>query len=181
MALGSTVVAFDIELADVDRGEYASLALKVAQHPSESAPYLVARVLAYALEHTEGIAFTPGGLSSADEPAVDVRDLTGRRIAWIEVGTPDSARLHKASKAAERVAVYCHKDPAAWLRALAAGKVFEPSRIALWALPRDAVSRLGDALARRNTWSLTRTEGTVYLEAGDTSVQLAVERLPWPG
>ena len=34
-----------------------------------------------------------------------VRDLTGTIKAWIEVGAPDAARIHKASKAAPRVAV----------------------------------------------------------------------------
>src|SRR5262245_25460311 len=106
--MSATAHTFDVELSDVDRGVYESLSLRTARHPSESEQYLVARVLAYALEYTPGIAFTQG-LFASDEPAVWVRDLTDQLVAWIEVGTPDPARLHKASKAAERVAVYCHK------------------------------------------------------------------------
>src|SRR4051812_47354462 len=98
MALTATVHHFDVELSDVDRGVYESLSFKAARHPSETAEYLVTRVLAYCLEYTEGIAFSKGGLSEPDEPAVVVRDLTGALRAWIEVGSPDAARLHRASK-----------------------------------------------------------------------------------
>jgi uncharacterized protein YaeQ len=69
---------FDIELADHDRQGYESLALRVAQHPSESDEYLIARVLAYLLEFTEGIEFSRG-VSEPDEPTMAVRDRTGAR------------------------------------------------------------------------------------------------------
>src|SRR5438045_1901862 len=110
MSLTATIYNFEIELADADRHVYESLALRVAQHPSESPEYLITRVLAYAIEYTDGIAFS-AGLSDQDEPAITVRDLTGAVRSWIEIGSPEAARLHRASKAAPRVAVYTHKDP----------------------------------------------------------------------
>src|SRR6185503_10863791 len=58
LALTATIYTFDIDLANADRGVYEKLALRVARHPSESEDYLVTRVLAYCLEHTEGIAFS---------------------------------------------------------------------------------------------------------------------------
>src|SRR5215204_2242369 len=111
MALGATVYNFDIDLADSDRGVYEALALRIARHPSESDEYLIARVLAYCLEYREGIEFSRGGLSDPDEPPLAVRDLTGALRAWIDVGTPDASRLHKACKRTPRVAVYIPKDP----------------------------------------------------------------------
>ena len=96
MALGATIYNFDVELSDTDRQRYESLALRVARHPSESEPYLIARVLAYLLEFVEGIEFSRG-VSDPDEPAIAVRDLTGAITSWIDVGSPDAARLHKAS------------------------------------------------------------------------------------
>ena len=174
---GSTVFVFDIELSDVDRGVYEALSLKVAQHPSESDTYLVTRVLAYCLEYTEGIGFTLG-LSDADEPPIAVTDLTGRRVATIEVGTPDPARLHKATKATERVVVYCHKDPQAWLRALGAAKIYAPERLTGWQLERAAVDALAESLQRRNRWSLSRTEDTLYIDGEAVSVVTPLERLP---
>ncbi len=61
--------SFAIELADIDRGVYEKLDLRVARQPSETAPYMLSRVLAYSLEYTEGISLTEG-VASGDEPAV---------------------------------------------------------------------------------------------------------------
>ncbi len=110
MALGATMYVFEVRLADADRGVYETLTLRVARHPSETAEYLVTRLFAYCLEYAEGIAFSKG-LSDPDEPAISVRDLTGALQAWIDIGAPDAARLHKAAKAAPNVAVYVHRDP----------------------------------------------------------------------
>ena len=77
LALTATIHTVDIDLTDHDRGVYDTLALRVARHPSESDDYLVTRVLAYALEYAEGIAFSTGGLSSPDDPPLTIRDLTG--------------------------------------------------------------------------------------------------------
>ena len=110
MALTATMYTFDVELADVDRGVYESLSLRVARQPSETEQFLVTRVLAYCLEYGEGIAFSRG-LAEPDEPALAVRDLTGALRSWIEIGAPNAARLHKASKTAPRVVIYAHKDP----------------------------------------------------------------------
>lgn len=179
MARGATVVQFEIELSDVDRGVYESLSFSAAQHPSESGPYLAARVLAFALEHCEGLAFTQG-LSSGDNSAIQTHDLTGQLLGWVEVGTPAGPRLHKASKAADHVAVYCHKDPSAWLKDLARERVHRSESIQLFALDPAGVTAVADALERRNVWSLSRVDGVVYLQAGDTTLELAVRSLPWP-
>ena len=99
LMLTATIYNFDVELTDTDRHVYESLALRLARHPSESEEYLVARLLAYLLEFAEGITFSRG-VSDANEPTIAVRDLTGALTAWVDIGTPDAARLHKASKAA---------------------------------------------------------------------------------
>src|SRR5213075_119026 len=98
MALGATIYTIEIDLNDSDRGVYESLALRVARHPSESEEYLWTRVLAYALEYEEGIEFSSGGISNPEDPPIAVRDLTGAYRTWIEIGTPDADRLHKAAK-----------------------------------------------------------------------------------
>ena len=105
MALSATVYVFTVRLADADRGVYETLNLRVARHPSESPEYLMTRVLGFCLEYMEGIAFS-NGLSDPDEPAIAIRDLTGLLHTWIDIGSPDGARLHKAAKIARRVVVY---------------------------------------------------------------------------
>ena len=142
MAIAATIYTLDIDLADSDRHVYETLALRVARHPSESGEYLVARVLAYAMEYAEGIEFSRG-VSEPDEPAIVVRDLTGRIQSWIEIGSPDALRLHKAAKTAARVAVYTHKDPVQLLRNLTGEKIHRAADIELYAIDRRADSGPG--------------------------------------
>jgi uncharacterized protein YaeQ len=173
--IAATIYNFDIELADSDRQVYESLALRVARHPSESEEYLVTRVLAYALEFTEGIAFSHG-LSEPDEPAISVRDMTGAIRSWIDVGTPDAARLHKASKAAPRVAVYTHKDPTQFLRNLAGERIHRAEALEVYAIDRGIISALAARLERRMSFSLSINEGELYLSIGDATLTGVVSR-----
>ncbi|MEO6237869.1 MAG: YaeQ family protein [Vicinamibacterales bacterium] len=176
MALGSTVYTLDIDLADSDRGVYETLALRVARHPSESDDYLIGRVLAYCLEYTEGIEFSRGGLSDADEPPIAVRDLTGRLQTWIDVGSPDAARLHKAAKLAPRVAVYMHRDPAQFLRSLSGARIHRVEALELYALDRPLVGALAVRLERRMAFALSINERELYLSIGDDTLTGAVRR-----
>jgi uncharacterized protein YaeQ len=155
---------------------YESLALQVARHPSESEEYLVARVLAYALEFTEGIAFSRGGVSDPDEPAICVRDLTGAMRAWIDVGMPDAARLHKACKASPRVAVYTHKDPAQLVGRLAGERIHRADALELYAIDRDLVAALVDRLDRRMAFALSVSERELFVSIGTDTLAGTVVR-----
>jgi uncharacterized protein YaeQ len=176
MALTATIYTFDVELADTDRSVYESLALRVARHPSESEEYLVARVLAYLLEYVEGIEFSRG-VSSPDDPTIAVRDLTGAIATWIEIGTPDAARLHKASKAAPRVAVYTHKDPTQFLRQLAGERIHNSEGLELYAIDRDLVAALVAHLERRVAFSVSVTDRELYVSIGSDNLTGRVQRL----
>lgn len=179
MALTATLYNFAIELADVDRGVYESLALKVAQHPSETEERLLTRVLAYCLEYTDGIAFSRG-ISDPDEPAISVRDLTGTINAWIEVGAPDAARLHKASKAAPRVAVYIEKAPVIYLRQLAGEKIHKAEQLEILAIDRELIASLVERLDRRMSFAMSVTDRHIFLSLGSLSFDGAVERIAIP-
>jgi uncharacterized protein YaeQ len=151
VALTATIHHFTVRLSDVDRGVYQTLELKAARHPSESEEYLVTRVLAYCLEYAEGIAF--------------------------EVGSPDAARLHKAAKAAPRVAVYTHKDPAQLLRSLDGERIHRAEALELYALGRDLVAALVKRLQRRNQLDLSVSERHLYVTIGGETLSGEVERL----
>jgi len=176
VALTATVYTLDIDLADSDRGVYETLALRVARHPSESDDYLVGRVLAYCLEFTEGIAFSRGGLSDADEPPIAVRDLTGTLQVWIDIGSPDAARLHKACKLAPRVAVYMHRDPGQFLKSLAGERIHRVDALELYALDRALVSALAAKLERRMAFALSINERDLYVSIGTDTLTGAVRR-----
>jgi uncharacterized protein YaeQ len=176
MALTATIYNFDVELADSDRQVYESLSLRIARHPSESEEYLVARLLAYLLEYTEGIEFS-AGISTPDEPPIAVRDLTGAIGTWIDIGTPDADRLHKASKLAARVVVYTHKDPAQFLRQLTGKKIHNATALELYAIDRAMVSALVARLERRVGFSLSVSDRELYLSIGDDQLTGNVVRL----
>lgn len=180
MALTATVYHFTVNLSDVDRGVYEALELKVARHPSEADEYMVARVLAYCLEYTEGIAFSRGGLSDPDEPPLAVRDLTGALRAWIEVGSPDAARLHRAAKSAPRVAVYTHKNPAHLLKQLDGERIHRAENLELFALDRELVSGLAKRLDRRVTLDLSLSDGHLYATLAGATLSGELRRLSPP-
>jgi uncharacterized protein YaeQ len=174
VAGGAAVVhQFTIALSHVDRGVYETLELRVARHPSESEEFLCARVLAFALEQREGLAFSKG-LSDPDQPALEVRDLTGRLEAWIEVGAPDAARLHRASKAAPRVAVYTHHDPARYWASLAGEKIHRAEALELYGFERAFIAALVERLERRLALELSVSDGVLYLTLGGTVLQGAL-------
>jgi uncharacterized protein YaeQ len=175
VALSSTVYNFDIDLADSDRAVYESLSLRVARHPSESEEYLVARLLAYCLEYTEGIEFSRG-LCDPDDPAIAVRDLTGRLQAWIDIGAPDAARLHKASKLAQRVAVYTHKDVVQLLRNLRGEKIHHAESVEIHAIDRGLIALVVARLERRMAFGLSIHEREVYVSMGADTVSGGVVR-----
>ena len=169
MALTATIYNFDIDLADSDGGVYESIALRVAQHPSESDEYLIGRVLAYLLEYQEGIEFSRG-VSDPDEPMISVRDLTGRIQSWIDIGTPDGARLHKASKATDRVVVYCHKDPSQWLKQLADAKIHRAAALELYAIDRKLVADLVARMDRRMSFAVSISGRELFVSIGSDNL-----------
>lgn len=177
MALTATMRRFEITLADSDRGVYETLDLRVAQHPSESDRYLVARLVARVLEHAEGVDWSRG-LAVDDEPALWQRDLRGDLQAWIEVGAPSTARLHKATKAVRRVVVYGWKQVEALAAALVDEKVHKASTIELVELDAAVLDAVAATLDRTNRWDVAVTGGTVYLSTGAATHELTPRRVP---
>ncbi|HEX9167211.1 MAG TPA: YaeQ family protein [Gemmatimonadales bacterium] len=181
MALTATLYVFDVALNDVDRGVFEQLSIKAACHPSESEEYLLTRVLAYCLEYAEGIAFSRGGISDPSEPALVVKDLAGAWKSWIEVGAPDAARLHLASKASPRVAVYTHKQPHILLRGYEGQRIHKADQIEVYAVDRELLASLAGHLERRTAWTITVTGRQLFVDVGGTSYHGPVKRLQLPG
>jgi uncharacterized protein YaeQ len=178
VALTATILKFRIQLSDVDRGVYETLELRVAQHPSETDAFLVTRVVAYALESgPEGLEMGRG-VSTPEDPAIWRRDLTGTIELWVEVGNPSPERLHRASKAAQAVAVYTHKDAEMLQRRVAQARVHRAEEIALYAVASELVDPLCELLGRQNDWSIVRTGADVYVTVGERSISGQITRMP---
>ena len=116
------------------------------------------------------------GLSEPDEPAIAIRDLTGKIQSWIDIGTPDAARLHKASKAAPRVAVYTHKDPAQLVSRLSGERIHRADELELYAIDRGLIAALAARLDRRMAFSLSISDRDLYLSIGTDTLTGGVVR-----
>ena len=104
MALNATIYKAELQVSDMDRHYYATHALTLARHPSETEERLMVRLLAFALHADERLEFGKG-LSSDDEPDLWRRDFGGEIELWIELGQPDEARIRKACGRARQVVV----------------------------------------------------------------------------
>ena len=91
-------------------------------------------------------------------------------MAWIEIGAPDAARLHRASKACPRVAVYVHKDPAQWLRGLAGERIHRLEAIELYAIDRALIASLVARLERRLAFALSIHDRELFLSMEDVTL-----------
>jgi uncharacterized protein YaeQ len=170
MALGSTVHRFKVQLSDADRGVYEELDLRAAQHPSETAAYLITRVLAYALCYEEGITFSQG-LANTEQPALWVKTRDDRITTWIEIGTPSAERLHKATKACPRVLIYTHHDPQLLRREAARMPIHRIEHVEVYAPAPALVQSLASKLERNVSWELVRSGGQLYITQQGTTYE----------
>jgi uncharacterized protein YaeQ len=169
MALTATMYHLQVELADVDRGVYGPVDLRLARHPSESMRYMLTRALAYCLSHTEGIAFSKAGIASTDDPPIAVRDPTGQLMAWIDVGSPSAERLHRATRAARSVSLYTHTPLAQLQREAASRAIHRVETIAVWRVEASFLDAIDPKLERNTKLEVMRNDGTLYVTiAGET-------------
>ena len=174
MALTATIYNLGIELADIDRGVYEMLDLRMARQPSETVENMITRALAYCLEYQVGITLTEG-VASGDEPAILVRDLTGRIIAWIEVGAPPADRLHKGSKLAGRAAVYTNRNLGQLMKQLNAKQIHRAAEIPIYSFGPGFIEEIAGRLQRRAEMVISITERQMYLDVNGQSFTTSIE------
>lgn len=107
MALKSTILKCELQIADMNRAYYATHALTIARHPSETEERMMVRILAFALNANDELTFTKG-LSTDDEPALWQKTLSGEIELWIDLGQMDEKRIRKACGRASQVIVYTY-------------------------------------------------------------------------
>ena len=172
MALKATVRKVTLSVADIDREYYADHCLTLAQHPSENDQRLMARLLAFALNASDRLAFTRG-LSSDDEPELWERALTGDVRLWIELGLPVEERLRRACNRAERVRLYAYGDrtvPIWWQKH--EGKLCQCSNLEVIQFPESGIQALSEMMARGMKLQCTVQEGEVGMGDGQSHVAL---------
>ncbi len=171
MALNATICKASLQIADMDRNYYAEHALTIARHPSETDERMMVRLLAFALNAHEHLAFGRG-LSDTDEPDLWQKDLTGTIVHWIEVGQPDEKRMLRACGRARRVTVYAYGSRAElWWRPLA-GKLERAKNLAVWHIPMAAGQALEKLAARAMKLQCTVQEGHLWFSVAEDTEQI---------
>lgn len=176
MALTATMYHLLVALSDVDRGVYETLDLRLARHPSETMRFLLTRLLAYCLSYEDGIAFSKGGLSSAADAPITVHDRTGLLLAWIDIGAPSAERLHKAAKAAPRVALFTVTDLVTLRREAATRPIHKLADIEVWRMEPAFIDALAERIDRNTKLELVRTDGQLYLTIDGTILEGTLTR-----
>ncbi len=178
MAEKATIFKADLTVADMDRNHFATHALTLARHPSETDERMMVRLLAFALHADDALAFGRG-LASEDEADLTQCDLTGAIQLWIDVGLPDERSLRKASGRAGRVVVYAYGGRAVDLW-------WSKNRVALerlqnfsaFAVPA-AASRALAALAQRTMQlQCTVQDGHLWFSSATETVAITLVALP---
>ena len=174
MALPSTIYRANIQLSDIDHGVYETIQTTVAQHPSETEERLVARLLALAIFYETELTFTKG-ISATDEPDLWIIGPDGRTKFWVEVGLPESDRISKACRHAEKVALLaCGKALSNWDQQHLP-KLQKLNNLTTVSVDQAFISTLASWLERTVNWSITITEGTLYLMTNDVTYETAIQ------
>ena len=177
MSQGSVLFRFQLDVSDVDRSFYDKLDFRLAQHASESLPFLLTRMLAYSLNVEEGLLFSPKGLAEPNDPCLSSDDPRGGKKLWIEVGSPSVRRLHKASKASKKVKVYTYKNPENLLREVEGEKIHKGDQIEIYSLNPALLESLAAVLERDNTWSIYRDQDSLLVTVGEETFASEIRRI----
>jgi uncharacterized protein YaeQ len=179
MALPATIYRVNIQLSDIDRNCYESLQTTVARHPSETAERLILRVLAFALCWEPELAFTRG-VASGDEPDLWTIGGDGRVLNWIDVGLPDPERLIRASRHVERAVLVASGAALPRWTAQHLAKLEGVANLTVIGFDQEFINRLTERLERMISWSLTITDGSLYLSAHDETIETSLLHLSGP-
>jgi uncharacterized protein YaeQ len=176
MALKATIFKASLQISDIDRNYYGEHSLTLARHPSETDERMMVRVLAFALNAHEHLAFGKG-LSDTNEPDLWQKDLTGRIVHWIDVGQPDEKRLIQASGKADRVTVYTYGRGAdLWWKANAE-RLGRAQNLTVMCVPSDASESVGKLAERAMQLQCTMQEEQVWLSNASAIAQFSLIEL----
>ncbi|MGH8686576.1 MAG: YaeQ family protein [Burkholderiales bacterium] len=173
MALKATIFKANLQISDIDRNYYGEHALTLARHPSETDERMMVRVLAFALNAHEHLAFGKG-ISATDEPDLWQKDLTGQIVHWIDVGQPEDKRLIRASGRAQQVSVYLYGRSAdLWWKANAE-RLARAGNLAVWRVAAEESAALGTMAERTMQLQCTVQENQVWLSNTAATTQLSL-------
>ncbi|WP_111640793.1 YaeQ family protein [Marinimicrobium alkaliphilum] len=178
MALKSTILKARLDIADMDRGYYQTHDLTLAQHPSENDRRVMVRLLAFALNASEDLAFTSGLSGDDEEPELADKDLTGAIRLWVAFGTPDEKWLRKASRRAGQVKLYTYGQnsvPVWWQQNREL--LSRLKNLEVWQLPEEPLDALALLVSRNMQLQFSVSDGEVWVSGDEHSAPIGLEQL----
>lgn len=172
MALTATIHKAELSISDMDRHYYATHALTLARHPSETEQRLMIRLLAFALYADERLEFGRG-ISDVDEPALWRKDYTGEIELWIDVGQPDETRIRKACRQSRQVVVITYGGHVAelWWTKIARD-LGRHDNLSVLAIDADDLQQLEALCERGMRLQCLIQDGELQMIAGDATLAI---------
>jgi uncharacterized protein YaeQ len=108
-------------------------------------------------------------LDDPDDAALSLR-LNGNYEHWIDIGVPGADRMHKASKAAKRLTVVCHKSADGLIRERERRAIHKAHQIVVWLLEPSFVAALAEQLGRNTQWVVVKTGDEIMVTRDATTL-----------
>jgi uncharacterized protein YaeQ len=174
MALKPVIYKVALNISDLNNHVYRTEHLTIALHPSETLQRMVARILAFALNVSDELAFTKG-LSTVEEPDLWEKSLDDQIIRWIEMGEPAVDRVKKATRLAQHVKVYSYNSKSDVWWAQDKQKFMQLNADYL-CFDSDAINNLAETVDRTMKWYVTVSDNTASIntDASDCDVSWTV-------
>lgn len=171
MALKATIFKVQLQIADMDRHYYQDHQITLAQHPSENDQRMMVRLLAFAINASENIAFTKGLSSEDDEPELWDKDLNGDIALWVEFGQSEEKWLRKACGRAKQVQLFCYggRSVPIWWKNNEQG-LARYQNLTVLNIPEAAVTEMAQLVSRNMVLQCNISEEQIWLSNDKQSV-----------
>lgn len=158
----------------MDRHYYETHNLTVAQHPSETNFRFMMRIVAFAINASENLAFTKG-LCIDDEPEIWHKSLTDEIELWIDFGQLDEKRIRKACGRAKQVIIYTYnqRKAKAWWEQQAEN-LQRYKNLKIFYIAAEEVEKL---VSRNMTLQCNIQEGELYLADIEKRADVSITQL----
>ncbi|WP_188691625.1 YaeQ family protein [Silvimonas amylolytica] len=177
MALKSTIFKAELSIADMDRGYYATHALTIAQHPSETDERMMLRLVAFARHASETLEFGRG-ISDEEDPSLWQRSLTEEIELWIDLGLPDEKRIKRAAQRANEAWIYAYGGSAAdiWF-GKNQSEIRRFDNLHVVSVSPEIMSGLAGLIERTMQLQCTIQDGEMWLSSDKGSLQVVVKEM----
>lgn len=177
MAQKATVFKVQLQIADMDRHYYHDHGFTIAQHPSETDERMMVRLLAFAMNASESLAFSKG-LCVDDEPELWDKSLSDEINLWVEFGQADEKWLRKASGRAKEVLLVTYGGrsvPIWWQQNQQALARYNNLRVIN--IPEESVKQMAGLVSRTMNIQCSISDGQIWLSNDEQSVLIEPEEL----